>query len=181
MTTNPDQLADQLAEARARTAQLQLRADALDAAEAEGRRAAEHAYYTDVHGPRSHAERDSRDALKDALDELAAKPTLDLGELFTAFVELKDADSRAAAMGDHASMINSVSRPARNPHTGIEQYHGVHVGAEYDKVTFSSYIDNVIQRRNQPIRQARLTELQAQAYERIEAAAAAARTKAAGD
>jgi hypothetical protein len=70
--TTPEEIAAEVAEARAELARKQARADAIREAEQAARRQAELDHYREAYGPKSYEYRELRDTAKAKLDETAA-------------------------------------------------------------------------------------------------------------
>jgi hypothetical protein len=178
--TTPEEIAAELAGARAEAARLQARADAIANAEADARRQAEVAHYREAYGPKSHEYRDARDTAKAKLDETAAAETIDLPTLFAAFLELREADARAYAISVHGATIDTVDPlPYRPGVAPAAQGRPTSVSALYEKSSFWQYLDGVVSARANNVRDRHLLELQAEAAEVVTRAGEAARAAAA--
>jgi hypothetical protein len=89
-----------LAEARALAARLQAEQDAAEAAEAASRREAELRVYSEAFNELCPQARQARDAAAaPVIEQLANTDTLDINDVFTAFVTLRDLDAKAGSVG----------------------------------------------------------------------------------
>jgi hypothetical protein len=114
MTTKTPTLDEQFAAAQAEANRLRAEKDRIDGAGIAARDEARLARYKNDATVRAGGYRENRDALHTKLTELAAAENLDLNALFTAYVEMRDADSKAGALNTHASMLNSLEPEPRN-------------------------------------------------------------------
>src|SRR5271165_7670051 len=105
-TATPEQIADALAEAKARTQRLQEQADAIDNAVNDAYERTELSHYRRQATAGATEYRNERDQLKAELDAAMVADPLDHAALFEAYIALKDADARAGAMASHASRLN---------------------------------------------------------------------------
>ena len=174
-----DSLDEQLAAAQAEAGRLAARKAAIDQAEADARRTTEIEYYREQADTVAHGYRDGRDAAKRRVDELAFADTINLNELFAAFNEFKARDAECGALETHASRLNYVAPLGRNSH-GVDQTHVIGCASLYGKLTWSSYLDWVVNERAKLARAQHFTELEANAHTKIAAAGEAARSAAAG-
>jgi hypothetical protein len=143
--TTPEEIAAEVAEARAELARKQARADAIREAEQAARRQAELDHYREAYGPKSYEYRELRDTAKAKLDETAAAETIDLPTLFAAFVALREADARAYAISVHGATIDTVDPKPYAPGVApAAQGRPTGVSALYEKSSFWQYLDGVI-------------------------------------
>lgn len=178
MTTTPT-LNEQLSAARAETARLQELQDRIDAAGAEARNTTMLAHYRHAATERAREYRDHRDELKNKLDRIAMADKLDLNQLFTAFVELRDADARAGALNVHSSMLNTLEPQERN-HIGVQPMpRGAQVAELYKGLAFTAFIGHILAQRADRIRAQHRVELEAAAHREVRGAEQRAREAAA--
>jgi hypothetical protein len=170
---------DQLAAARADFQRLQALQDRIDVAGAEARSTATLVHYRHAATERAREYREHRDELKNKLDRIAMADKLDLNALFTAYVEVRDADARAGALNVHSSMLNTLEPPERN-HIGVQPMpHGAQVAELYKGLAFTAFLDHILAQRADRIRAQHRAELEAHAHKEIRAAEQAARDHAA--
>jgi hypothetical protein len=179
MTSTTPTLNDQLAAARAETARLQQLQDKIDAAGAEASNAAMLQHYRHAATERAREYRERRDALKIKLDKLAVADKLNLDDLFTAYVALRDDDARCGALNIFASMVNSLEPQQPNAFGVHPMPRGAHVAELYGGWTFTSFLDQVIARRADAIRAHHGETLRAEAHKEVSAAEQQARDAAA--
>jgi hypothetical protein len=168
-----------LAEARALAARLQAEQDAAEAAEAASRREAELRVYSEAFNELCPQARQARDAAAaPVIEQLANTDTLDINDVFTAFVTLRDLDAKAGSVGVFASMIESVA-PLPDNAIGAKMGRPPGVAELYDRTGFAQFCDLIISKRADRIRRQHLTELQAAAFAEIDKAGADAKAAAA--
>jgi hypothetical protein len=174
-------LDEELAAAQAEADRLRAQKERIGKAEADARRAAELEYYREAAGARAHTYRDARDEAKNRLDALAAgAETIDLNELFTAFLEFKELDARAGSLESHASRINYVAPLGRNSR-GVDQSHVIACAQLHERLSWSDYVNWVVTERTKRARAQHAAELEDGAYKKISAAGEQARAAAAAN
>ena len=159
-------------------AESQAREAAIAQAEADARRVTELQHYREAATSRAHACRDRRDEAKNRLDQLAAADTIDLNELFTAFLEFKSLDAAAGALETHATRINTIDPLGRNT-LGVDRSHVIGCRALYERLTWTDWLNGVVAERTRRARTRHAAELEDEAHTKIRNAGDQARAKAA--
>jgi len=182
-TTKPtaaQQLAEHLEAGRQETDRLQAQADAIDAAEHEAKKAARLAHFLEANSTKSWQYRDTRDAVRARLDEIAAAPELDVDALRRTFIELKMEDAKCGALSIHAATLNNLD-PLPDNFAGVPQTRPTQVGEIYAQWTWAAYLEQTIKAHADRIRAQHLQSLQVEAHEDETRAGDEARTAAAAE
>lgn len=167
-----------LAAAEAEADRLRAKHNAVAQAEAEARHAAELRVYGDAYRNQVTEHNAKRQAAEQHIETLAAADTLDCAALFAAFTELKTADAQAVAAAIHGARLDQVD-PLTPNHIGAPRARVNATTPKYRDLTWSIYLDRLIERRTEAEQQRHLNDLNAEADRQIEAEAIKARNEAA--
>jgi hypothetical protein len=177
-----DRIADELAEAEARTNRLRAKAEAINTAVREERDRAELSYYRIKATKVATEYRNGHNAVASELEALITADPIDASAILAKVIEVRDSAARCGALAAHASRLDYLSPLPPNPNSGAAQARTVPVGGErYKNLTFTQVLDAAINARAERIRRQHLAELQTEAASEISAAVDAARAKAASE
>jgi hypothetical protein len=177
-------LAERAAVAQAEANTLRAEAERVDAAGRDAANQAALSHHQHIATDRAYEYRGRRDELKNRLDELAVSDDLDLGEMFKAWVAMRDTDAEAGALNQHSSMLDTLQPPQPDPRTGA---YAMPAGrAAVDELysgrngwTFTSFVDRVLAQRAERVRAQHVEQLRAEAHKEVSAAEQQARDAAA--
>jgi hypothetical protein len=98
--------------------------------------------------------------------------------LYGAFLAFKESDAKAGSLRNHAHRINTIAPLGRN-HAGADQVRPIACDQLYERLSWSSYLDQVVAERTARARQAHAAELESEASQKVSAAVEQARAAAA--
>ena len=179
-TSTPELIAEELAALEAESAKRRAKLAAINDAENSARRATELDHYRVAANDRATDYRTARDNAGAHRDAIAAADTIDLNELFNAFLEFKRLDAMAGALHSHAARIDYVD-PLPPNEIGAPRSHVVACSSLYDRLKWSEYLDWVVAERTKQARSGHARELESEVSTKITAAVEQARAAAAAD
>src|ERR1700757_4178560 len=119
--TEADRIADELAEAEARTNRLRAKAEAINTAVRDERHRAELSHYRIKATKAATAYRNGHNAVVAELEALIVADPFDASAILAKVIEVRDSAARCAALAAHAGRLDSLSPLPPNPNSGAPQ------------------------------------------------------------